>query len=172
MQTTLNKIKSHHPCLTGWEKLPTFLKKTKADDEPLQLSTILESNGIKDAIWSLRAVEGHDREIRLMMCDIADTVRHLMKDNRSTNAIDVARKYANGEASKKELIETENAAWEAAAAAGWEVAAARAAAYAAAWAVEAGSWAAVAVAVARAATAAVEAGSSWEQIETIFKKYI
>jgi hypothetical protein len=167
MQTTLNKIKSHRPCLTGWEKLLTFLNKTKADDEPLQLSTILESNGIKDVIWAVRAVEGHEKEIRLMVCDFADTGRHLMTDERSTNAIDVARKYANGEASKEELREAGTAAWEAIATArsawaawevgsAWEVAAERVAARAAT-----SAWA-----------AARATGSSWERIETIFKKYI
>jgi hypothetical protein len=171
MQTTLNKIESHTPCSTGWEKLLTFLNKTKADDEALQLSTILESNGIQDAIWALRAVEGHEKEARLMMCDIADTARHLMTDERSTNAIDVARKYANGEASKEELREASRAAvaaWAAAYTAAYT--AATIAAYAAAY--TAAAVAAQEVVAARAAAWAVEAGSSWERIETIFKKYI
>ena len=56
MQTTLNKIKQHNPCTEGWAKLLSYLNKTEADDEPLELTTILESNGIEDALWALRAV--------------------------------------------------------------------------------------------------------------------
>ena len=51
MNTTLNLIRSHRPCPEGWEKLLGHLGKTKADDEPLSLATILESNGIDDALW-------------------------------------------------------------------------------------------------------------------------
>ncbi len=65
MHTTLNKIRSHHPCKEGWEKLLRHLNKTSADDEPLPLLTVLDSNGVEDAIWCLRAAEHHDREIRL-----------------------------------------------------------------------------------------------------------
>lgn len=35
--TTLNKIRAHSPCASGWEKLLNHLGKTKADDEPLAL---------------------------------------------------------------------------------------------------------------------------------------
>ena len=85
MKTTLNKIKEHLPCEDGWKKLLTFLNKTEADDEELSLLTILESNGLDDALWALRAVEGFDKEIRLMACDFAESVVHLTKDERSVN---------------------------------------------------------------------------------------
>jgi hypothetical protein len=110
MKTTLTKIKQYTPCTEGWAKLLLFLNKTEADDEELLIKTILESNGVKDAIWALRAVEGCDREIRLMACDFAESVVHLANDDRSVNAIAVSRKYANGEATLEEL----EAAWAAA----------------------------------------------------------
>ena len=127
MKTTLTKIKQHSPCTEGWAKLLLFLNKTEADDEELLIKTILESNGVKDAIWALRAVEGYDREIRLMACDFAESVVHLANDDRSVNAIAVSRKYANGEATLEELDAAGVAAWAA------SDAAARAAARAAAW---------------------------------------
>ena len=127
MKTTLTKIKQHTPCTEGWAKLLLFLNKTEADDEELLIKTILESNGVKDAIWALRAVEGCDREIRLMACDFAESVVHLANDDRSVNAIAVSRKYANGEATLEEL----EAAWAAAGAAALD--AAWAAAWDAAW---------------------------------------
>ena len=110
MKTTLNKIREHSPCASGWEKLLSYLGKTKADDEEISVLTILDSNGLDDAIWCLRAVEGYDREIRLYAVWCARQVRHLMKDQRSLDALDVAERYANGKATHDEL----NAAWDAA----------------------------------------------------------
>ena len=141
MKTTLNAIRKHEPCTYGWEKLLVYLGKTKADDEPLSIATILDSNGLDDALWCLRAVEGRDREIRLYAVWCARQVQHLMKDQRSLDALDVAERYANGEATRDEL----SAAWAAARVAAWT--AARVAARAAADAVDAARAAARAAAV-------------------------
>ena len=126
MNTTLNKIRSKSPCADGWAKLLKHLGKPQADDEPLSLITILDSNGLDDALWCLQAVDGHDREIRLYAVWCARQVQHLMTDKRSLDAIDVAERFANGLATENEL----DIAWDAAGAAR---AAARAAAGDAAW---------------------------------------
>ena len=123
MKTTLNAIRKHSPCADGWEKLLRHLGKTKADDDPLPILTVLESNGLDDAIWAMRTVEGSDREIRLFAVWCAHQVQHLMTDSRSSHALDVAERFANGLASETDL----HAAWDAARDA------ARAAARAAAW---------------------------------------
>src|SRR3972149_4140819 len=124
METTLNQIRAKKPCKKGWAKLLASLGKTSVDDEPLSIITILESNGLGDALWCLQCVQGHDREIRLYAVWCARQVQHLMTDPRSVAALDVAERFAIGEATDDELA----AAWEAAGAA------ARAAAGAAAWA--------------------------------------
>ena len=149
MKTTLNKIREHQPCAGGWQKLLTYLGKTKADDEPLSIATIIDSNDLDDALWCLRAVEGHDREIRLYAVWCARQVQHLLTDKRSLDALDVAERYANGEATEDELNAARDAAWTAAAAV-------RAAAWAAARAAAAAAWEAAWVAV-RAAGADAEA---------------
>ena len=113
MKTTLNKIKDHSPCRSGWLKLLNFLNKTEADDEELPLLTILKSNGISDTLFALRGVDGFDKEKRLMACDFAESVVDLMKDERSINAIKVARNYANGVASIEELRNAWFAAYDA-----------------------------------------------------------
>ena len=136
MKTTLNKIREYSPCTNGWEKLLKYLGKTKADDEEISVLTILDSNGLEDALWCLRAVEGHDREIRLYAVWCARQVQHLLTDQRSLNALDVAERYANGEATDAELAAARDAAW--AARAAW---AAADAAWAA-WAARAAYWAA------------------------------
>ena len=125
--TTLNKIREHQPCTNGWKKLLAHLGKTEADDEPLPFSTILESNGLDDALWCCRSAPEYDKEWRLFAVWCARQVRHLMKDSRSLNALDVAERFANGLATEDEL----KAAGDAARAAGD---AAGAAAWAAAWA--------------------------------------
>ena len=144
MRTTLNEIRKHSPCKDGWQKLLAYLGKTKADDEPLSIATILDSNGLKDALWCLRAVEGRDREIRLYAVWCARQVQHLLKDQRSLDALDVAERFANGQATEAELEDAWYAARGAALSAAWaaEWAAARAAAMAAAWA----AWAAASAA--------------------------
>ena len=137
MKTTLNKIRSRGPCVNGWEKLLTHLGKTKADDEPLDLLTILDSNGIDDALWCFRAVEGCDKEIRLYAVWCAGQVQRLMKDPRSIDVLDVAERFANGTASNEELsvawAVARDAAMDARAAAGYAAAAAAGDAALAAW---------------------------------------
>ena len=130
--TTLNAIREHGPCADGWRKLLTHLGKTAADDEPLSLLTILDSNGLDDALWCLRAMPEHNKHWRLYAVWCARQVQHLMTDARSVAALDVAERHAHGTASDQELA----AARDAARAAAWDAAraAAKAAAVDAAWA--------------------------------------
>jgi hypothetical protein len=103
MKTSLNKIRLNSPCKEGWTKLLKYLGKVQADDVELDLLTVLESNGLDDALWCLRAVDGYDREKRLMAVAFAREVQHLMTDPRSIAALDVAERFANGEATQEEL---------------------------------------------------------------------
>ena len=157
--TTLNAIIRHAPCRDGWKKLLRHLGKTKADDEPLSLMTILESNGLDHAVWCLRALpESEQWRVRLFAVACAEQVKQLMKDARSLNALRVAKAYALGFATLDELDAAEQEAW---------VATARAAAWATAWAATArDAWAArVVVAV------AAELDGSQSKQETLFKAY-
>lgn len=117
--TTLNKIKQHNPCPDGWDKLLKFLNKTEADDEPLNLLTILESNGAHDCVWAFRTTENCP-VYRLIAADFAGSVLHIFEekypdDNRPRLAIQSARDYANVLISEEKL----DAAWAAAWAAAW-----------------------------------------------------
>src|SRR5574343_224878 len=141
--TTLNAIREHGPCADGWRKLLTHLGKTAADDEPLSLLTILDSNGLDDALWCLRAMPEHNKHWRLYAVWCARQVQHLMTDARSVAALDVAERHAHGTASDQELAAARDAAWvaagdaagDAAGGAAWDAARAAAwvAARAAAW---------------------------------------
>ena len=119
MKTTLNKIRGHGPCISGWAKLLKNLGKAQADDEPLAITTILENNGLDDALWCLRAVDGYQREMRMFAVECARGVQHLMKDKRSIDAIDVSERHANGLAMDNELADASSAARSAAWAAEW-----------------------------------------------------
>jgi len=164
MNTTLNKIRSKSPCADGWAKLLKHLGKPQADDEPLSLITILDSNGLDDALWCLQAVDGHDREIRLYAVWCARQVQHLMTDKRSLDAIDVAERFANGLATENEL----DIAWDAAGAAGvarfaaWD---ASRAAGDAAWAARDAAWDAARAAAWAARDAAWDAARDAQEVK-------
>ena len=147
--TTLRKIRDAKPCQDGWKKLYKHLGEIKAYgfDIPITFQQIIESNGIDDALWCLRTVPEHELLWRHFAVDCAEHVKHLINDERSIRALDVARRYALGQSSNQE-VETAKAAaraaaraaakaaakaaaWDAARAAAWD--AARAAAWAAAW---------------------------------------
>jgi len=171
--TTLNAIIRHAPCKDGWKKLLRYLGKTEADDEPLALTTVLESNGLDHAVWCLRALpESEQWRVRLFAVACAEQVKHLMTDERSLNALRVAEAYALGFATINELCAAEEEAWDAA----WDAtldadkdAASGDAAWYAAWYVdyEAAFWAARAAWAARVA----DRDSARYKQETLFKAY-
>tara|TARA_R110001632_G_scaffold162543_2_gene280947 strand:+ start:601 stop:1209 length:609 start_codon:yes stop_codon:yes gene_type:complete len=126
---------------------------------------VVEKN---DIVWVLlREDYLSDKELRLFAVWCARQVQHLMKDERSIKAIDVAEKFATGEASKADLTEANAAAFaayayadaraayatdaNAAKAAAWATDADANAAKAAAWATDADATAANAAANAVAA---------------------
>jgi len=95
-----------------------------------------------------------DAQVRLFAVRCARRVQHLMTEPRSVTALDVAERYAKGEATDDELVEAWGAAWAAfmVFANTTESAAARDAAAAAMWTVARdGAWAAPAVSASAAA---------------------
>ncbi len=187
MKTTLNKIKAAGACEDRYKHLLTALGKTAADDEPLEISKIIETNGIEDAVWALCAVDGHDLEIRLFACDCAEMVLPIYEhkypgDDRPRKAIEVIRLYANGKATEDERASACDAAcdaawdaigtvaWYAAGAAAW-VAAGAAACAAAGTSAGAAAWAA-AWAAAGASARAAAWDAAWAKIKELLEKYL
>lgn len=82
----------------------------------------------KDRIWAATC-KGvlDDKTLRLFACKCVREVWHLLTDERSRKAVEVAERYAVGDATDEELDAAMAAAWDAAIAAAW------AAAIAAAW---------------------------------------
>jgi hypothetical protein len=154
--TTLNRIREAGPCREGWEKLLAHLGKTKADDEPLQLMTVLDSNGLDDSLWVLSYAMPDDRLARHFQAWCAEQVLHIFEaerpnDMRVRDQIAMLRNDETTVAAR--AAAAQDAAWAAAWAAAQAArrAAARAAAGDAAWAA---AWAAARDAARDAAWAA------------------
>ena len=158
MYTTLNAIREHQPCKYGWETLLEYLGKTSADDEPLSLLTVLDSNGFEETLWCFRAVEGFEKERLLLAITYAKEVEHLMPAE-SKKCLDVFDRYASGLATKMEFEAARRAAADAYTAAHASAHAAHAS-WAAAHAAHA-SWAAAHAAHASWAAADAAADASW-----------
>jgi hypothetical protein len=150
MKTTLNKIRAKSPCKSGWETLLSSLGKTQADDDELALLTILDSNGVEDAVWCLRAVEGHDAEILAFARFCAKQNIEAIKSYTDENSYNLVIEWLDGgDESIKSAAESaawlvaratdRSTAWSAARAAAWSAArsviesAALSAAWSAAW---------------------------------------
>jgi hypothetical protein len=103
MKTTLRQIHGAYPCIQGYRQLLRHLGPNFGKDTPISLATVIDSNGIVDALWCLRAVMGYRREKRLFAVWCARQVQHLFKDERSLNSLGVAERYTQSTATKDEL---------------------------------------------------------------------
>ena len=96
MTTTLRKIRAADPCgmrledgqRVGYLKLRHHLGRGHGDDTPVDIATIIDSNSLDYALWCLRAVDGHAREMLLYAYWCARQVPSLMEDPRSVAAPD------------------------------------------------------------------------------------
>lgn len=129
--TTLNRIRACHPCghdrrelpHTGLWKLLDHLGKTDTDDEPLAFLTVLDSNGLDDALWCLRAEPQLSSIWRMYAVRRARSV--LYPDAHKSLALvllNVAENRARGLASDSDLAAARDAAWTVGRSAAWEAA--------------------------------------------------
>ena len=157
LTTTLNRICACNPCERGWRDGLRAFNKTKPDDDLITYEQILGKVGLNNALWCCRAEPQHHNLWRRYAVWCANQVRHLMTDERSIKALDVAARHADGMATDEELAAARAAAWAfwSAAWAAWTAAdPADAAADTAAWAA---GWAALAAASAAKAAAGAAA---------------
>ena len=159
--TTLARIRAARPCAGGWRKLLAYLGENAADDDPLGLMTVLNSNGLDDALWVLSYAMPDDRFARHFQAWCAEQVLHLFEaerpdDSRVRNQIAMLR---NDDATPKDRAAASAAA--ANAARDTARAAARHAASAAASADAAARHAAVAAACDAATATSAEWDTAW-----------
>ncbi len=173
LTTTLNKIRACGPCTSGWQTLLKHVGKDFDPDAEINLLTILESNGVADMLWTLRATDQDSKRIASQLAiEFAEQALPIFEkrrpnDARPRNAIQAARDYLDGKISLEELrtcrshAADADAYADAAAYAAAYAADAAYAAYAAAYAADAAAYAADAAyaAYAAAADAAADAAA-------------
>jgi len=166
LTTTFKLLRVHDACTDRYAVLRKSLR-GRGDDEPITMIEILDSNGLEDALWALRAVPDEqaaerDKLTRLFACWCVRQVWHLLTDERSRHAVEVAERYVAGNATDVEMAAARAAARAAADAAARDaaMAAAWAAADAAARAANAAAWAAARDAAWDAAAAAAAADAN------------
>ena len=117
--TSLAAICAASPCSDGIRKLIKHVGKTmteaRADETPLDVLTVLDSNGLDDALWVLDQTVGNKRICRIFAADCAERVHHLFAavlpdDNRPMNAIRIAR---DPDATEEQRAAARAAAWDA-----------------------------------------------------------
>jgi hypothetical protein len=127
MLTVVEFCRKHNACLEGYKW---------AMDNCTSMQEVWDTCQRRDwMVWvATRPGVLDDKTLRLFAVFCCRQVQHLMKDQRSIDAVGTAEKFANGEATLEELRAARSAAAEAAYAAEAAAAAAAAAAHAAAYA--------------------------------------
>jgi hypothetical protein len=158
LTTTLNKIRACSPCTSGWQTLLKHVGKDFNPDAEINLLTILQSNGVVDMLWTLRATDQDSKRIASQLAiEFAEQALPIFEkrrpdDARPRKAIQAARDYLDGKISLEELQACQSHA---------DAAADAAAAYAAAAAAAAADAAAYAAGRRRTATATAYAAAAY-----------
>jgi hypothetical protein len=120
---TLQEIRDHSPCKSGWVKVLAANGGASADmNKPFEIASIIDSNDFYDCLWALQCKPAYQHVHRRFAVICADEVAHLFCDDRSYAALDVAWRYSYGEASDDELAAARGAASAAAWDAAWDAA--------------------------------------------------
>lgn len=129
LHTTFRLAREAGACVASYRRFARHMGGIRAfgEDTTIPLSAVLEVLGVVDAVWCLRSVlpeqeAERDRLARLFACACAEHVLHFFEavypdDRRARNAIEVARRFAIGEATSEELTAASDAAWAASVAA-------------------------------------------------------
>jgi hypothetical protein len=112
MKTTFQKIRDNNPCGDGWRKLICYYKPESFNEE-VTIEEIVKSNGIKDAIWALRAVDDK-KKIVMFSIAVAKTClsnfeKYFPNDNRVRKCLEITEKYINDECTLEDLEAAEYA---------------------------------------------------------------
>ena len=106
LTTTLDLLQKAGACTRGYKKLVAALGVDYPHEKPIDLLTILNTNGLDDALWALGATaENCDMIARLVAADFAEQVlpiwQKYSKDERPALAIQAARDFAHGRISRE-----------------------------------------------------------------------
>jgi len=130
---SLAEIRAESPCADGWRKV--LAAKGPDMEAQFPLADIIETNDLDDALWAMQCLPEYNNLWRKYAVWCARQVEHLMTDDRSKSALNVAWGHSDGLATDEELAAARAAAWDVA----WDAAratasdAARATAWSVAW---------------------------------------
>ena len=116
LTTTLNLLHKAEACTERYKVLLATLGANYPMDAEISLLTILETNGIDDALWALCATaENCEKVARFMAADFAELAlvewdKHYPADRRPALAIQAARDFANGLIVREDLAAARSAA--------------------------------------------------------------
>lgn len=127
LTTALAQLRKANACVDGYNRLVRALQGkpfTSEDEErtthlrfqheaEIPLEFILDSNGLDDALWALRASNCSERDTRLLAVEFAREVEHLMPE-ASRSTLDVAERFVNEQATAQELAKARSVAYSAA----------------------------------------------------------
>ena len=105
LTTTFNLLREHGACASGYRRLAHHLGSVDAygADKPINLLIILETNGLDDFLWCLRATKEDSGKVsRHLAADFAEAALHTYEDkypgdNRPRLAISAARGMAESD---------------------------------------------------------------------------
>ena len=115
LTTTFALLRAAHACPPRYRFLREALKYCE-DHTPINVLTILDTNGIDDALWALCATaQDCEKVARLMAADfaelaLAEWLKHYPDDDRPRLAIQAARDFANGVITAEQRSAAESAA--------------------------------------------------------------
>jgi len=102
LTTTLDLLREKNACESGYRTLLKSLGPKWPKDKPINLLRILESNGVMDLCWCLRATQEDSTIPRVLIAaDFAQSVlkyftKRYPNDGRPAKAIKAARDFAKG----------------------------------------------------------------------------
>ena len=90
LSTTTARINACNPCQARRQRAAKLLNITEPSDEPITYAQLLDVLGLDDALWCCRAEPDLAPIWRRYVVWCARQVQHLMTDQRSLDALDVA----------------------------------------------------------------------------------
>ena len=156
LTTTFKLLRDNNACTPRYTHLREALGPRYGFDKAINLLTILETNGIQDALLAMCATaQDCEKVARLMAADFAELAlvewnKYYPNDNRPALAVQAARDFANGTINNTQLSAAESAAESAAGSA------AGSAARSAAW----------------SAAESAARSAAWSAQSEIFKRYL
>jgi len=110
LTTTLNLIRACSPCSSGWRTLNEALGSEFDSEEEINLLKILDTNGVQDMLWCLRATKQDSRKIASQLAiEFAEQAIPIFEERRTNDlrprkAIQAARDFNAGKITREELM--------------------------------------------------------------------